>query len=218
MLIISILVCLLIISHLNNAYPETEIPVWIKHDAEKLKIQNNLNENTLIHILEILSKQGIIKNRIPAENHTYRIPERGEFTFVPLFGNVNEYRKSGLVSLEIVKPDASKEFLHTPLLETGDYSTIFLVNNQFKKGIYHVYVDFEGKKTYLTYFYLTNNERTSDKIPTWFVTVFEWLLENKINDQEFIYLIQYLVTTELSILFQTTPIQKTLLFLYKVNN
>lgn len=208
MIIIMILVCLLIIPHLSNAYSGTEIPLWIKHDAENLKKQNKLNENTLIPILEILSKQGIIKNTIPAENHTYRIPER-DFTFVPLYGQINEYRKSGLVSLEIVKPDGSKEILHTPLLETGGYSTIFLVDNQFKKGTYHVFIDFEGKKTYLTYFYLTNNESASNRIPAWFVTVFEWLLEDKINDQEFIYSIQYLVNNRIiSIVSYNTPVEE----------
>lgn len=208
MIIIAILVSLLIISHLSNAY-STEIPLWIKHDVEKLKKQNKLNENTLVPILEILSNQGIIKNTIPTENHTYRIPERGEFTFVSLYGQVNEYRKSGLVSLEIVNPDGSKEILHTPLLETRGFSTIFLVDNQFKKGIYHVFVDFEGKKTYLTYFYLTENEQLSNKMPVWFVTVFEWLLEDKINDQEFIYSIQYLVNNRIiSIVSYNTQVEE----------
>jgi predicted transcriptional regulator len=197
MIIITIIVFLLIISNLSYIYSESEIPIWIKHDAEKLKKQNNLNENTLMHILEILAKQGIIKKTISSENHTFPIPERGKFTVIPLFGNVNEYRKSGLVSLEIVKPDHSKEILHTPLLETGSYSTICLVDNQFKKGTYYVYIDFEGKKTYLTYFYLTNSESVSNKVPAWFITVFEWLLENKITDQEFIYSIQFLINNKI---------------------
>jgi len=195
--IIAITVFLLIIFNLSNIYSESEIPIWIKLDAQKLKQQNNLNENTLIHILEILSKQGIIKNTIPSENHTFQIPDKGRFTTIPLFGNVNEYRKSGFVTIEIVKPDHFKEILHTPLLETGSYSTIFLIDNQFKKGTYYVYADFEGKKTYLTYFYLTNNESVSNKVPTWFITVFEWFIENKITDQEFIYSIQFLVNNKI---------------------
>ncbi|MCI4433517.1 MAG: hypothetical protein JHC41_07985 [Nitrosopumilus sp.] len=192
MIVIVILMCLLFISLSINAYSEIqEIPDWIKHDAGKLKMQNKFNEYSLMRVLENLSKQGIIKNTV-TNYLIYHIPERGEIVPVHLFGQINEHGKSGLVSLEIFKPDGSKEILRTPLLETGSYSTIFSIDNQSKKGTYKVFAEFGGKKTLSTYFYLTNNKTMSHKIPSWFVTVFEWWTEYKITDQEFISLVQYL--------------------------
>ena len=194
MIVIAILMCLLSLSLSINVYSEIQdMPDWIKHDAEKLKIQNKFNEYSLMPILENLSKQGIIKNTVTDKYRIYNIPERGEITFVRLFGQIYEYGKSGLVSLEILKPDGSKEILRTPLLETGSYSTIFSINNQFKKGTYKVLAEFGDKKTLSTYFYLIDNKTMSDKIPSWFVTVFEWWIEHQITDQEFISSLQYLI-------------------------
>jgi hypothetical protein len=208
MIVIAILTCLLFISLLINTFSEIqEIPDWIKHDVEKLKTQNKFNEYFLMPVLENLSKQGIIKNTVTNEYLIYPIPERGEITFVHIFGQVKEYGKSGLVSIKIFKPDGSKEILHTPLLETGSYSTIFSINNQFKKGTYKVSAEFESKKTLSTYFYLTDNKTISDKIPSWFVIVFEWWIEHQITDQEFISSIQYLIDHQIfSIVTNNTPV------------
>ena len=199
--------CLLSLSLSINVYSEIQdMPDWIKHDAEKLKIQNKFNEYSLMPILENLSKQGIIKNTVTDKYRIYNIPERGEITFVRLFGQIYEYGKSGLVSLEILKPDGSKEILRTPLLETGSYSTVFSINNQFKKGTYKVSVEFGSKKTLSTYFYLTDNKTMSDKIPPWVVIVFEWWVDHKITDQEFISSIQYLIDHQIfSIAENNTP-------------
>ena len=185
---------------LINTYSENvEIPDWIKDNAEKLVIQNNFNKDHMMPILENLSNTGIIKNTLHVETQMYGIPDRGKTIFVNITGNVNDYGKTGFVSLEISKPDGSKEILRTPVLETGSYSTVFPINDQSQKGTYQVLAEFGGKPTSLTYFHLTDNNNASERIPSWTVTLFRWWVEKKISDNEFIGCIQFLIDNKILI-------------------
>lgn len=182
-----------------------DIPNWIKDDAKKQFIQNNFDESQIMPFLENLSNMGIIKNTIHTEFQTYGIPNKGETVFVDLSGNVNEYGKTGSVSLEISKPNGSKEFLYTPVLETGRYSTVFPIDEMFQKGTYRVLAEFGGKQISVTYFHLVDNYDIHEKIPSWFVKIFQWWIENKISDNEFIYCIQYLVNNNILIIIVDDP-------------
>jgi hypothetical protein len=197
--VVLIFLSVLLLIHGNST--SVEIPDWIKDNAEKL-IENGFNEFHIIPIIKNLSNEGIIKNTIHNESQMYSVPNKGKITFVNLSGNINEYGKTGFVSLEISTPDGSKEILRTPVLETGYYSTVFLINDQFQKGTYRVLAEFNGKQTSLTYFYLTDDHKISERIPSWFVTIFNWWVENKISDEEFIYCTQYLVDNKILIIIE----------------
>jgi hypothetical protein len=208
MAIISVLSFLPVLLLLNTSTTSTDIPDWIKDNAEKLTIQNNSEDYQIISFLTNLSNTGMIKNPT-SESSTYGIPDKGKIVFVNLSGNVNEYRKTGFVSLEISKPDGSKEILRTPILETGKYSTVFQINEQSQKGTYRILAEFAGNNTSVTYFHLVDNDDLRGKIPSWFVTVFHWWLENKISDEEFIQNIQHLMNNDILIIFvNDSPILK----------
>lgn len=205
MAIVTILVFLPVLLLLNVSSTYMDIPNWIKDDAKKQFIQNNFDKSQIMPFLENLSNTGIIKNTIHTEFQTYGIPNKGETVFVDLSGNVNEYGKTGSVSLEISKPDGSKEFLYTPVLETGRYSTVFPIDEMFQKGTYRVLAEFGGKQISVTYFHLVDNYNIHEKIPSWFVKIFQWWVENKISDNEFIYCTQYLVNNNILIIIVDDP-------------
>lgn len=173
-----------------------EIPNWIKEQAEKIVIQNNINSDVML-VLENLSNIGMIKNTIHTESKFYHIPSRGETVFVNLSGNVNEYGRSGFILLEIHKPDNTKEIIRAPVLETGFYSTVFPINDQSQKGTYQVLSEFNGKQLSVDYFSLISSNDVSERIPFWFVIVFHWWVENTISDAEFIQCVQYLVNSKI---------------------
>ena len=193
MAIVTILVFLPILL-LVTLHSELVVPDWIKNNTEKLLLQNNLDEAHLVPILENLSDSGIIKNAMLADSQTFDVPNKGKIAFVNLSGHVNEYGKTGFVSLELTKPDGSKEILRTPILETGHYSTVFPINNQSQKGSYKVSAEFDYKQISTTYFYLMDKTNISEKIPSWSVTILRWWVENKITDKEFITLYSSLIT------------------------
>jgi len=60
-------------------------------------------------------------------------------------------------SLKISKLDGPKEFLRILVLEIDNYSTVYLVNDQFQKCTYTVLAEFEGKQITVTYFHITGN-------------------------------------------------------------
>ena len=199
MVLTSILMFLTVLLLTNMSSQQIEIPGWIKDNAEKITTQNNPRQD-IMSILENLSNAGIIKNTIPADAPTYEIPPRGKTTFVPLSGNVNEYGASGSVLLEIYKPDNTQEFLRTPILETGFYSTVYLIDTQSQKGTYRVLVEFNDKQISTSYFSIAGLDYLSERIPSWFVAIFQWWTKNKISDADFIQCIQYLVDNKILII------------------
>ena len=204
MAIVTILVFLPILL-LVTLHSELVVPDWIKNNTEKLLFQNNLDEAHLVPILENLSDSGIIKNAMLADSQTFDVPNKGKIAFVNLSGHVNEYGKTGFVSLELTKPDGSKEILRTPILETGHYSTVFPINNQSQKGSYKVSAEFDYKQISTTYFYLMDKTNISEKIPSWSVTILRWWVENKITDKEFIQCIQYMIDKKILIVITNEP-------------
>lgn len=192
---------------LDNSSQSVEIPKWIKDNVQNHSIQNNFKQN-IISLLENLSDIGMIKNVVHTQMQIYDIPPKGKMDFVSISGNVNEYGKSGFVTLEIQKPDNTKEILRTPVLETGLYSTVFSINDQSQKGTYRVVSEFNGKQLSVSYFSIADTVNDSKRIPSWFVTTFHWWIDDKITDAEFIQSIQYLIDNRIIIIFinsQTIP-------------
>ncbi|EGP94120.1 Secreted periplasmic Zn-dependent protease [Nitrosarchaeum koreense MY1] len=192
---------------LDNTAQSVEIPKWIKDNAKNHSIQNNSKQD-IISLLENLSNIGMIKNIAHIQMQIYDIPPKGKMDFVSISGNVNEHGRSGFVTLEIQKPDNTKEILRTPVLETGLYSTVFSINDQSQKGTYRVVSEFNGKQLFVSYFSIADNVNDSKRIPSWFVTTFHWWIDDKITDAEFIQNIQYLIDNKILIIFinsQATP-------------
>ncbi|HXW03162.1 MAG TPA: hypothetical protein VD651_02735, partial [Nitrosarchaeum sp.] len=152
-----------------------EIPKWIKDNARNHIIQNSSKQD-IISVLENLSNIGMIKNVGHTQMQIYNIPPKGKIDFVSISGNVNEYGKSGFATLEIYKPDNTKEVLRTPILETGLYSTVFPINDQSQKGIYRIISEFNGKQLSIDYFSVVAGINDYKKIPSWLDTIFHWWL------------------------------------------
>jgi len=191
----------------NSSSQSVEIPKWIKDNAQNNSIQNNSKQD-IISLLENLSNIGMIKNIPHTQMQIYDIPPKGKIDFVSISGNVNEYGRSGFVTLEIHKPDNTKEILHTPILETGLYSTVFSINDQSQKGMYRIVSEFNGKQLSVNYFSIADTVNDSKRIPSWFITIFHWWIDDKITDTEFIQSIQYLIDNKIIIIFinsQITP-------------
>jgi hypothetical protein len=190
----------------NTLSQLVEIPKWIKDNAQNQLIENNSKQD-IISVLENLSSIGMIKNIVHIQMQIYDIPPKGKIDFVSISGNVNEYGRSGFVTLEIQKPDNTKEILHTPILETGLYSTVFPINDQSQKGTYRVVSEFNGKQLSVNYFSIADDVNDSERIPSWFNIIFHWWMDGKITDAEFIQNVQYLIDNKILIIFisQATP-------------
>jgi len=168
-----------------------EFPNWIRDKADEIKVKGNVNIHSLILILQDLESEGLIKDA-KFQYPSYQIPNRGQTEFVKISGSVNDYGKSGPVAITIIAPNKSFIKLHTPVLETGNYSTILPINEQFQKGMYTVLAEFAGKKLPSTYFFLIE-DKIESKIPQWFIKNFSWWINKEITDQDFVLSVQYLL-------------------------
>jgi len=187
---IVIISCLLVFSF-TFAYSEVQIPDSIKENTNQLYLQNNLNEKTLLSVLENLSDKKIIKN-IPIGGQVYSIPVVGKTDFIKISGGIHEFGKTAQVVLVITRPDGTIEKLTSPLLETGWYYTVYPIDSDSKVGTYKVETVFAGDIQSVSFFHLTKTHLYSSSFPPWLVTSFEWWLENKISDSEIIDSIEHL--------------------------
>lgn len=195
------LVFLLSFSLIITAYPYSDdISDSIKAHAKLLKLQNELNKDNLVLILESFLTHGIINNDINIKTPIYDISKKN---YVHISDKIPVYRKSGNIFLELTKPDGSIDLLQTPLLETGGYSTVLLINSQSQTGKYQIVSKFEGAITSVQYFYLVDKEKMMEKIPFWVKVIFEWWTDNKISNEEFIYCIQFLIDKRILFIYTT---------------
>jgi hypothetical protein len=187
---IAIISCLLVISF-TFAYSDGQIPDSIKDNAKQLYFQNNLNEKAIVSILENLSDEKIIKN-IPVGGQVYSIPGDGKTDFIKISGGIAEFGRTAQVTLEITQPDGSIEKLNSPLLETGRYHTVYLIDSNSQVGTYKVQTVFAGDVQSASFFHLTKTQLYSLNFPPWLVTAFEWWIEEEVSDSEIIYSIEHL--------------------------
>jgi len=187
---IVIIFCLLVFSF-TFAYSEVQIPDSIKDNAKNLYIQNNLNEKTIVSILENLSDKKIIKN-IPVGSQVYSIPAGGKADFIKISGGIHEFGKTAQVVLEITKPNGVIEKLNSPLLETGRYHTVYPIDSNSLVGTYKVQTIFAGDTQSVSFFHLTKTQAYSSNFPPWLVASFKWWLEDEISDSEIVYSIEHL--------------------------
>ena len=190
MKIIAIIVCFLVIS-ISLAYSEEQIPNLIKEDAMQLYSQNNFDENDVRSILTTLSDQKIIKN-IPSNQEIYLIPEIGKTDFIKISGKINEYGRTAYIVLEITKPDGTIQKFNSPLLETGQYHTVYPIDWNSQIGTYKIQTMFADEIKSVSFFHLTQTKLPEVMFPPWIITAFEWWIEEKISDSELVYSIEHL--------------------------
>ncbi|TFH01648.1 MAG: hypothetical protein E4G77_03240 [Nitrosopumilus sp.] len=185
-----VIICILVISF-TFAYSEVQIPDSIKDHAKQLYFQNNLDEKSIVSILENLSDKKIIK-KIPVGGQVYSIPRAGLTDFIKISGGIHEFGKTAQVVLEITQPDGTIEKLNSPLIETGRYHTVYPIDSDSKVGTYKVQTIFAGNTQSVSFFHLTKTQPYSSNFPPWLVTAFEWWLEDEISDSEIVYSIEHL--------------------------
>lgn len=192
-----ILIALFFFYILTPIYSESvEIPSWIKHDVKQHNTQK-IGENTVIDIIQNLIKLRILNTDVSSSFQVFEVPKLGKNTFVPFSGDAKESGKSGFVFIEITNPNGIKEYLQTPILETGSYSTVYLINDKSQKGEYQVISKFESKIISVDYFYI--QEKFDSPIPTWIYSIFNWWFEGDISDKDFIQSMQFLINSKILI-------------------
>ena len=187
-----------------SAHSESEIPISIKNNAEKI-LQKGYDHGIMISILEDMAREKILPKAVYEDTQFHTLPEEGKPLLVKISGQINDYGKTGPVSLTIVKPDNSREVIQTPLLETGKYVTYFPVDSSFQRGLYTVLAHFGSQNMTSTYFRL-GNDSTTTSIPLWFKTNFQWWVEQKITDKEFLNSVRFLIDQNLiNIVIRSDP-------------
>ena len=173
------------------AYGEPQVPDWIKEDVKQLYHENNLDENAVKSILGNLADLKLIKNMHPAQQ-IYTIPGFAETDFIKISGKISEFGRTANVNLQITSPDGKTETIRSPLIETGQYFTVYPINWKSQTGTYKVQADFAGEKKSVSFFHLTKTKLPDSDFPPWLVKSFEWWAEDKITSSEIIYSIQHL--------------------------
>ena len=200
---LAIIACLLSIT-IAYANAEPQVPDWIKDDVKQLYLENNLNEKTVKSILVNISNQNLIKNQHSVQQ-IYTIPSIGETDFIKISGRINEFGKTAHVNLQITSPDSKTESISSPLLETGQYYTVYPINSKSQIGTYKVQTEFAGEKKSASFFHLTKTKLPASDFPPWLVRAFEWWAEDKITDSEIIYSIQHLADLGLIVNSEKAP-------------
>ena len=193
MKIILILFSITVIPFLVFAYGDIELTNSLKNNVEK-QFQNNLRSISMSSILEELARQELLSNTV--SNNQFVISNNKNIHFVKLSGQIAEYGKTGSVVLTILKPDKSSETIRASLLETGKYLTYFPVDHNSPKGLYNVSVKFGGQEISKSSFYLTSS-KIDTVIPSWFKVNFQWWIDEKISDKEFLESAQFLIDSQI---------------------
>ena len=187
---LTIFACLVSVA-IAFAYGQPQVPEWIKDDVRQLYLENNLDENAVKSIIANLSNQKLIKNVHPVQQ-IYTIPEFSQTDFIKISGRISEFGKTANVNLQISSPDGKTETIHSPLLETGQYFTVYPITWKSQPGTYKVQVDFAGENKSVSFFHLTKTKLSESDFPPWIVKSFEWWAEDKITSSDIIYSIQHL--------------------------
>ena len=187
------LISISLMSFLVFAYADTELTNFLKNNIEK-QFQNNLRTTPVSSVLEELSRQDFLSNVV--SSNQFIISSDKKTNFVKLSGQIAEYGKTGSVIITILKPDKSSETIHASLLETGKYLTYFPVDHNSPKGLYHVFAKFGSQEISKNNFYLTSS-KIDTAIPSWFNINFQWWLDDKISDKEFLESTQFLIDSNI---------------------
>lgn len=175
----------------ESAYSDKEIPISIRNDAEKM-LQGEFRHIPMVSIIEDMAREKIFTNIINEDHKFYILPDFGKIILVKISGQLSDYGKTGYVLITIVKPDGSDEIVYAPLLETGKYLTYFPVDNSIQKGTYTVLAKFGSQTIPATYFQI-GSDKINTHIPLWFGKNFQWWVDQKISDSEFVNSIQFLI-------------------------
>ena len=179
---IAVIACLLSITFAYS-YAEVQIPESIKDETKQLHSQNMLDEKTVMSLLTDLSDQKIIKNTHSAKQ-IYSVPASGSTDFIKISGRINEFGKTAQVNLNILSPDGEMNNLSSPLLETGQYSTLYPIDWKSQLGSYKVVTEFAGETKLVSFFHLTQSKLPYTNFPPWIITAFEWWAEDQFSDAE----------------------------------
>ena len=181
------------------AYSESEIPFTIKEKAESLVAKNNITQKTVMEVLADLADHNLVQNTQTVKQ-IYTIPDPGQTALVTLSGRIPEFGRTSNVVLDITKPDGTIETLKSPLVETGNWSTTYLVDSRSQGGTYKVEVEFANQIKSETYFHLTHEKLAQTNVPPWFLTTFEWWAKGTISDSEIVYATEHLTKLGLVII------------------
>ena len=82
----------------TSAYSESEIPIFIKNNAEKI-LHEDYTHGIMISVLEDMAREKILPETVYEATQFYVIPEKGKTLFVKISGQINDYGKTDLYLL-----------------------------------------------------------------------------------------------------------------------
>ena len=143
------------------------------------------------------------------EKNEYFISKNGT-TIVEIYGNVLEYKKDTTIILIIKKPDGTTQDIAVKGKRTGDFKTRLTIKDDWRQGTYEISGSYNEKQIGKVSFVLNSESAENTiQIPQWVKTNAGWWATNKIQDNDFVKGIEYLINAELIKIPQTTQESET---------
>ncbi|NDB51115.1 MAG: hypothetical protein EB161_02965 [Nitrosopumilaceae archaeon] len=186
-----LLSAVLVLSLVQVANAE-EIPNVIKSKI-RLWALDKVNDDSFVSSLIDLNKRDIIQiPKIRAVQTKYELPKYGDTAFIKINGRVSDYGQTSSVTLIVTRPDGLRTQYTIPVLQSGAYSTSIPIQYDSPIGTYEVSGYHNGMELQSYYF----NVQKNSSIPLWIKSTVKLWSAGKINDNEFLHFIQYLLNNK----------------------
>ncbi len=147
-------------------------------------------------------KEKIIFESISVQKEQYIVIPY-EITTVSIFGNIAEgYVLKGIpVFLTIIKPDETNEEIKSAVSDDGSFEINYLIDTSSSTGTYRLQASYRDYLSDDFFFDVSLEERitleSSEKIPNWIKKIAKSWSNDKIDENDFVSGIQYLVDEEI---------------------
>ena len=128
------------------------------------------------------AKQTISTSLVPTLSETEVVlPSPGTIKEIILSGKIPNYRVGFPLHIELTNPDGFTQKFTASLTITGDYKTLFSINENSLIGEYTLKLTHNGKPSGTVSFFVVNQQ-----VPDWFKNNAKWWSLDQIPDSEFI--------------------------------
>jgi len=155
----------------------------------KIELKDNFSHGQIQTTLEKIAKYEKLKTE---QYERVYVLDAINKDYLKLSGEIPHHGKSGLVEIMVTRPDKSSDIIHTPISETGTYSTILPLNNKFFEGTYTITTKFGNENFPPTSFYVSQN-KPETIFPKWFEMNLRWWTEDKISDDNLVSSLKYMI-------------------------
>ena len=184
---IGLLAFTLLVLLFSFAYAYDDLSPWI--NETKIELKYNFSHSQIQTTLEKIAKHEKLKTE---QYERIYVLDTVNKDYLKLSGEIPYHGKSGLVKITVIKPDKSLDVIHTPISETGTYSTFLPLNNKVFEGVYTITTKFGNERFPPTSFYVSQN-KPETIFPKWFEMNLLWWTEDKIPDKTIVSSLKYMI-------------------------